>query len=218
LIEAGVQVPHRKPMQRSGFLSHSFRHLFRLMAAIGFLWTIVTLTPLDYWWATQLSGAWNNPKGDVLAVPAGSVLGDGTLGENSYWRAVYAARAFREQNFRRIVLSGKDAAAPMREFLVSQGIPAGVIEVENRSNSTWENALYTKEMLAGEHGRIVLLTSDYHMYRARRCYQKAGLTVFPQPFPDIRKRTGSWRGRWPAFIELVHETVKIGYYCARGWI
>lgn len=188
------------------------------MAAIGILWTIVTLTPLDYWWATQLSGAWNNPKGDVLVVPAGSVLGDGTLGESSYWRAIYAARAFREQSLRRIVLSGKDAAAPMREFLVSQGVPAGVIEVENRSNSTWENALYTKEMLAGERGRIVLLTSDYHMYRARRCYQKAGLTVLPQPFPDIRKRTGSWRGRWPAFIELVQETAKIGYYYARGWI
>jgi len=27
-----------------------------------------------------------------------------------------------------------------------------------------------------------------------------------------------WTGRWSAFLDLVRETIAIGYYYARGWI
>ena len=64
----------------------------------------------------------------------------------------------------------------------------------------------------------MLLTSDYHMFRAHRAFKKAGLEVLPKPFPDARKRASEWTGRWPAFLDLVEETLKIGYYYARGWI
>jgi len=87
-----------------------------------------------------------------------------------------------------------------------------------RSGSTHENALYVTELLAGISGRKVLLTSDYHMFRARRAFKKAGLEVLPRPFPDARKRASGWTGRWPAFLDLVGETMKIGYYYVRGWM
>ena len=66
--------------------------------------------------------------------------------------------------------------------------------------------------------RLVLLTSDYHMYRALRVFQKAGLNVAPRPFPDIVKRSSSLTERWPAFFELWEESVKTAYYWFRGWI
>ena len=66
------------------------------------------------------------------------------------------------------------------------------------------------------------LTSDFHMFRAWRDIPKVGLkwglSVRPRPVPDVLKRTSSWKGHWPAFLDLTAETVKIAYYYARGWI
>jgi uncharacterized SAM-binding protein YcdF (DUF218 family) len=109
-------------------------------------------------------------------------------------------------------------AEAMRDFLECHGVPREAIRLETRSNSTRENALYTKELLAGVPGRKVLLTSEYHMFRAHGAFRRVGLEVLPRPYPDVRKRAASWIGRWPAFLDLVVETVKIGYYRPRGWI
>jgi uncharacterized SAM-binding protein YcdF (DUF218 family) len=84
--------------------------------------------------------------------------------------------------------------------------------------STHENALRVAELLARVPGRKILLTSDYHMFRAYRAFKKSGLDVLPRPFPDVRKRADGWTGRWPAFLDLILETTKIGYYRVRGWI
>jgi len=97
-------------------------------------------------------------------------------------------------------------------------VPAQAIQIETQSRSTRENALYVKALLAGVPGRKVLLTSDYHMFRAHRAFKKAGLEVVPRPYPDAGKRASGWTGRWPAFLDLVRETIKIGYYYAHGWI
>jgi uncharacterized SAM-binding protein YcdF (DUF218 family) len=67
-------------------------------------------------------------------------------------------------------------------------------------------------------GKTVLLTSDYHMFRAHRIFRKRGIAVLPMPIPDIVKRGNAWDQRWPAFIEELEETGKIVYYFLRGWI
>ena len=190
---------------------------------LGFLFLLVTLTPLDYWWATALAGPWRDPSGDVLIVLGGSMLDNGTIGGSSYWRSVYAVRAWKEGGFHEVVLSGGGSektpvAEAMRNFLECQGVPGAAIHLETRSDSTLESALNTRELLIRLQGRKVLLTSDYHMFRARRVFRKVGLEVEPRPYPDVRKRASRWIGRWPAFLDLVLETIKIGYYYARHWI
>jgi len=141
---------------------------------------------------------------------------------NSYVRSLYAVRAYREHAFPLIVLSGgtgsPTTASSMRDFLASQGVPASVLRVEERSQSTRENAQYVSGILKAAPGRKVLLTSDYHMYRALRTFRKAGLDVAPRPVPDAFKRSGTLNGRWPAFLDLAEESVKIVYYWMRGWI
>ncbi len=52
--------------------------------------------------------------------------------------------------------------------MVAQGVPASVITVEPASSNTHDNALYTLELLRNVAGRKVLLTSDYHSFRAYR--------------------------------------------------
>src|SRR5271155_1806607 len=113
-------------MRRAG------RWIVRALAAIGFLFVLVTVTPLDGWWIKMLAGPWNDTKGDVLVVLAGDSIKD-VIGGSSYWRSVYAVRAWREGGFREVVVTGGSlngevpAAERMRDFMVSQGVPASAI-------------------------------------------------------------------------------------------
>jgi uncharacterized SAM-binding protein YcdF (DUF218 family) len=199
------------------------RWIVRALAAIGFLFVFVTVTPIDDWWIKWLAGPWNNPKGDVLVVLGSDAIED-VIGWSSYWRSVYAVRAWREGGFREVVVTAGSmngqlpAAERMRDFMASQGIPASAIRVEGAAQSTRENALKSKVLLDNLSGRKVLLTSDYHMFRAYRVFRKAGIVIEPRPIPDALKQTGWLRNRWPVFLGLCVETGKIGYYFVRGWI
>ena len=89
------------------------------LAALGLLVVLVTVTPLAPWWAARLAGPWTNPKGDTLIVVGGSILGNGMIGDSSYWRAIYGALSYvREasgsrfqRSFARFVL---DVSEPQR--------------------------------------------------------------------------------------------------------
>jgi uncharacterized SAM-binding protein YcdF (DUF218 family) len=202
-----------------------FRVLYGVLAALGACMVVVTVTPLVPWWARHLAGPWTDPRGEVLIVLGGSVVGTDQIGISSYWRTVYAGRVYRAGGVERVVISGGSANAGstpvsvlMRPFLAGLGVPAERIECETSSTSTRENAAAVAHMLAGDGHSKVLLTSDYHMYRAFRAFRKAGLTVLPHPFPDALKRSQTRMNRWQVFLELSAETGKIVYYRLRGWI
>jgi uncharacterized SAM-binding protein YcdF (DUF218 family) len=201
------------------------RRIWKIIAGLvtfaGLLLGLVMFTPVVPWSARKLGGPMDDPTGEVLVVLSGSALEDGIIGESSYWRCAYAVRAYRQTPFSRVILSGGGpfhAASAMRDFVVAEGVPSERVTVEDRSTSTHESAVYLKELLASTPGTIVLLTSDYHMFRSVRALRKAGLNVAPRPFPDVIKRSSSLLERWPLFGLLVSETAKIGYYWARGWI
>jgi len=192
------------------------------LAAIGFFYVLVTVTPLVNWWAHKLAGPFNDSTGQTLIVLGGSVQESGIIGLNSYWRSVYAIRAYASGDFRRIIVAGGDpsmpVSVPMKRFLVCHAIPQEAIVTETQSRSTRENALEVARLLGNDTTRKVLLTSDYHMFRARRAFAKVGLTILPRPIPDSIKASQSWLNRWPVFLTLCGETAKICYYYARGWI
>jgi uncharacterized SAM-binding protein YcdF (DUF218 family) len=196
-----------------------------LLAGLGLLFLVVSFTPLTVWWATLLRGDSYTDKGDVLIVLSGSMDEDGSMGWTSYLRTTYAYWAFRDGGFKDVVVAGgavppsRDAVAKaMGDFLKFQGVPVEAIHLETQSRSTRENALYSAQLLKTLAGRKVLLTSDYHAYRARRAFARAGVEVAVLPIPDVLKRSGQWRARWLCFLDLVEETMKIGYYALRGWI
>ncbi|MCO6499525.1 MAG: YdcF family protein [Vicingus serpentipes] len=66
-------------------------------------------------------------------------------------------------------------------FLIKSGIPKNDIIVESQSKNTRENAVNAARILNEKfpHGQFVLVTSGYHMPRAKRCFDKVGLTVTP---------------------------------------
>jgi uncharacterized SAM-binding protein YcdF (DUF218 family) len=201
-----------------------FRILIAALASLGALVVIVTFTPLVSWWARGLAGRWNDPCGDTLIVLSGAPSQGGIIAQSTYLRSAYAVLAYRECGMRKIVLTGGNSeggppiAFAMAEFVESQGVPPERVVLETRSISTRENALYTQPLLADGAPPPVLMTSDFHMFRARRAFEKLGMVVQPRPIPDALKRATNWKGRWPAFLDEVSETVKIVYYYARGWI
>ena len=194
------------------------------LAMLGLLVTLVTITPLVPWMSAWLGSPWTNPHGDVLVVLSGSELPDGTIGLSSYWRSIYAVRIFREGGFQRVFITGGSisgetpVARSMQQLMTLLGVPADSISVEIGSISTYQSGIHSVPLLLAMPGRKVLLTSDYHMFRARRVFRKAGLELPGWPLPDAGKQASTWSGRWPAFLEICTELTKIGYYKLQGWM
>lgn len=205
--------------------------LVRLLAIAGAITVGVSAVNIPGFVARRLAGKWAAPKGDVLIVLAAGSIDDEFLDGRSYWRSVYAARVWRQGGFRQVLVSGgsENGRTPvstvMRQVLIAYGVPEAAIATETRSNSTRENAVLTKEMLArgvgqagGSPGRLVMLTSDYHIYRAEAVFRAAGLPVEALPFPDVIKQSNDWRQRLPAMLVVAEELVKIAYYRFKGWM
>ena len=218
-----------RAFRTEGFAENLGRKVRKICTVLGYatlvLLALVHFTPLTQWWARALAGNWTDSAGDTLIVLSSEIEADGVLGPSSYIRALYAVRAYRESAFRIIIVTGGGSgAAPlprgeaMRDFLVAYGIPRSVIRTENRATSTRENAEFVKSMLQGTSGTAVLMTSDFHMFRARRTFEKAGVHVVPRPIPDVLKRSGRIVNRWVSFWTLVLETGKIGYYAWNRWL
>lgn len=199
------------------------RAMVAVLAGVGLLFLLVTFTPFVSWYAGKLARPWADYRGDVLVVLSGPApnLGTGNvpmMDPGTYWRCFMAVLYYREHPYSQIIVSGRDSAAGMRDFFVFNGIPAERIRLEENATNTHENAAFVARMVAGATGHIVLLTSDSHMFRARRCFAKEGVTVAASAVPDVVKRANDYGARPQLFIGEVRETASILYYWYRGWI
>jgi uncharacterized SAM-binding protein YcdF (DUF218 family) len=200
-----------------------------ILLTLGASFCIVTFTPLVKLIVQATDQDWYGGKGQVLVVLGGSMLvpgtgTDATLGHDTYLRSVYAAWIMQRQSFRFVVVTGDSGAAEqMARFLGSNGVAESAILIENRAASTYENALYTRRLLEERYGvsrvpEVVVLTSDYHSWRARRVFQHLGFRTQTIPVPDILKRSSFWQERWPAFLLVLSEFGKDVVYAATGKI
>jgi uncharacterized SAM-binding protein YcdF (DUF218 family) len=217
-MAAGSRPLRDRDIRATTGLRKAGRWLNRLFAAIGMIVVLVTATPIDAWWARAYSGSIVQPKGDVLILlSAAADDKGGFISYSSYWRARYALLACRAGSFQKIVISGGGGPGIL-DFLVDAGVPRQDIVAEWQSKSTRKNAIETKRLIEGMPGKRVLLTSDFHMYRAIRVFRKVGIQVTPMPVPDVLKSAQHWNGRVTAFETMVVESAKIVYYGLRGWI
>jgi uncharacterized SAM-binding protein YcdF (DUF218 family) len=66
----------------------------------------------------------------------------------------------------------------LKEYAISNGIPAEKIFVTKDVMNTADEAVAVKELISPSK-RIILVTSAYHMYRAKRLFEKQGFIVIP---------------------------------------
>lgn len=191
--------------------------LTHLLTAIGLITVLVMTTPMVSWWARAYSGPIVRPKGDVLILLSAAADDKGGISYSSYWRARQALLAWQTGSFRKIVISGGGGPGILN-FLIAYGVPREVMVAEWRSTSTHESGIETARLIQGMPGKKVLLTSDYHMYRAIRVFRKLGIEVAPMAVPDVLQKTEHWNGRFQAFETMLVESAKIVYYSLRGWV
>lgn len=188
-----------------------------MLGAIGLLTVIVITTPFVSWWARAYAGSIDRPRGDILIVLAAAADDAHGISYSSYWRARMAALVWRSGSFKEVVISGGGGPGILN-FLAAEGIPRTAMVAEWKSKSTRQNAIETAHLIRNMDGKKVLLTSDFHMYRALRVFRKAGIQVTPMAVPDVLHAAESWNGRFCGFETMLLETVKIAYYELRGWM
>jgi uncharacterized SAM-binding protein YcdF (DUF218 family) len=202
-------------------LRRAGRVAYHLLAAIGLGVILVVFTPFVSWWAHAYSGPLEQPKGDVLILLAAAADDRGGISFSSYWRARQAVFAWQTGGFQKIVISGGGGPG-IYNYLVAEGVPHEALLAEWKSRSTRENAEDAAQLIKGLPGGLpgkkVLLTSDFHMYRALRVFRKQGIDVTPMPVEDALRLTRHWYGRIPAFQTMAIESAKIIDYKLHGWM
>jgi len=79
-------------------------------------------------------------------------------------------------------------AEAMARYLISHGVPAQQILLENAAYSTYTNMHFSREIINAhfeEPPNVVIITSDFHMFRSARFASRIGLeaTIYPAPTP-----------------------------------
>lgn len=99
-------------------------------------------------------------------------------------RIMHAVLLYREGVIKKILITGggKDSifnseAEQLVSILKTCQIPEKDILLETKALNTYENALFSKELLQTQKIKepYLLITSAYHMPRARACFKKQGL-------------------------------------------
>jgi len=152
------------------YLRRATLWLSRLLAGIGLVTVLVMSTPLVSWWAQAYSGPLDRPRGDILILLSAAGDDNGGISYSSYWRARYALLAWQTGTFKKIIVSG--GGPGISNFLMAEGIPREAIEAEWRSPSTHQSGIAVARLTQGLPGKKVLLTSDFHMYRALRVFSE----------------------------------------------
>ncbi len=121
---------------------------------------------------------------------------------------------------------GPTLAEAMRDLLVQLGVDPADIIVEKESTSTYENALFSRRLLAERKlNGIVLVTDALHMHRASLCFRHLGLEVTPAPcnyrVPEFEWALRSFLPNPMAAVgiqEALHEWLGIAWYRVKGRI
>ena len=78
-------------------------------------------------------------------------------------------------------------AQAIEEILLSEGIEKGRIIREDKSTTTVENFKNAKNLIGDESSSLALLSSDFHLMRARLIAKKAGLDCQTVSAPSPKK-------------------------------
>lgn len=117
-------------------------------------------------------------------------------------RFIQATKLFHQGVVQKILVTGGSPtltgekkipeAFQLRMELLQQGIPDSSIIVEHRAWNSYENAIYSKQILDSLHlaPPYILVTSAIHVPRAAAVFRKAGVAVIPYPaaYDEIDRR------------------------------
>jgi uncharacterized SAM-binding protein YcdF (DUF218 family) len=161
-------------------------------------------------------------------------------------RVLYAAYLYKQGKAPHILLSGgsiawmgthtSTPAQEMAEILKLTDVPETALWLQNKSQNTYEDALYSAIMLKEKKiNRIILVTSAAHMPRSVALFKAQGLDVIPAP-TDYSVTESEWKsafndpsiqnllvslvpsvGNLSATTGVLKEDLGLWVYQLRGW-
>jgi len=178
----------------------------RLLRTTVVLLLLVTFVPVGQWLNSPLERRFPElthlpDKIDGIVVLGGAVEVSSTIGRaylelnGSAERMTVSADVARRRPEARLVYSGykgrlidvSDEIPDIVDFYVRNGVERSRIILEDGSRNTYENALFTKELVDPAPDETwLLITSAGHMPRAFGIFQKLGWSVIPMPV-DFRQ-------------------------------
>ena len=137
------------------------------------------------------------PHADAIVVLGGTIIGP-TLPpryapEVYSSRLLQAARLYHAGKADTVLATGggeyqtpagdtRTEADDMHDILIELGVPASAVLLERCSRTTYENALFSAEILRQQdRAEILLVTGAFHMRRAVGLFKKQGLGVIAAP-------------------------------------
>jgi uncharacterized SAM-binding protein YcdF (DUF218 family) len=112
-----------------------------------------------------------------------------------------------------IFASGRIDAINMIERLKAKGIPDRVLDGEDCSLTTWENAVFTAAVLQPQGiRRILLITDEPHMWRSLLVFRANGFDVIPRATPIFP----GFLGKKAQFFLTLREYAGLVSYGLRG--
>jgi uncharacterized SAM-binding protein YcdF (DUF218 family) len=131
---------------------------------------------------------------DVIIVLGAGLRRDNTPGPALTRRTLHGANLWKQGLAPVIICAGgkpgnrtRSEADACAELLRGQGIPDSAIILEERSRSTEENALYSRELMDARGWQTAILVSDpYHLFRANDIFSGAGIPVYTSPVTEMR--------------------------------
>jgi len=103
-------------------------------------------------------------------------------------RITHALNLYHAGKVKKILFTGGNARlfedpdrdnSPIFDFYIMCGVAPDDILIESSSRNTRENALFVKNMIEKNStgGKVILITSAFHMRRAEGCFRKVGMDV-----------------------------------------
>ncbi len=234
LLLYAIYTKNRTKSKRSIIAALIFFYLFSTPFFINEIATLHEAAP------TPISSVKPHDIGIILT--GGTVLNNKAPEENIFLgatsdRIAQALQLYKKGKIKKILLSGGELPIfgetktreidQMAKYLIISGVPAEVIYMEDRSTTTRENATKCAGILKKEfpNQSCLLITSAFHLKRAVKCFEKAGIHVTPYGSNYL-----STERRWEIIdfipsgsnmyiIQLIFREI-IGYisYWVFGWV
>ncbi len=156
-----------------------------LLGAVLWLYAVVVLlVVIDAYGRVDRAQA-----ADVIVVLGAGLRRDNTPGPALMRRSTRAVELWQAGYAPMIVCSGgkpgnrtRSEADACAELLRGDGVPDSAILLEDTSRSTEENAIETHAILQANGWNSAVVVSDgFHLLRATRLFEQAGITVFASP-------------------------------------
>lgn len=202
------------------------RALAVLGAGVLVAFALVAFTPLPNLVAALVAVPADPGTADAIVVLGGGAeWPHGELSSTALHRTLRGIRLYREGLAPLLVLSGSPGRTPpsqaarRRLLAMTCGVPGDAILTDERAHTTAQEARRVAGLLRLRAARSILLVTDpYHMARARRLFERAGVAVRPAPAHDTPDPAETPQTRLALMSRVAQEILAIAYYRVAGHI